>query len=555
MKANRNRTIIISTAATAMLGLAIISLAGCSSGESPSAQVTQGGSAALQGPIVFVNNTGDRSLTTVALRGDSGNAKLGDISAATFGDIALGDMQFSSGEWVFVNVSGTNNGANNGQNVGTKVATIDPINSATPVHVTNLTTGTRPVHIYRDTTDGEVIWSMNDTVTVNTTTPGDDTVNCNVATRPGGPVEGGSVTIIHNSHQGPGAHPPEVEATVCVLADGHKVTAFSQPTAANAAILKRAFVSSETAGEVAVVDNEPGSPTKWQMIRRIDLCDPAREATQTSPATCNSENPTGATAFTPNNARPHGIRWSKLTGKVYSIQEGYGEIAEIDPTTFTVTPIFTLTGTPYTSFGISPDGRFLLLRGQTTAPDPQATKLGVLDLSVTPAVRTDFTIAALDGTSPGSFKFSPDGKRFYILAGTAATATKRNVLFAFDSSKLVPVAPATVPDLTLPLNGEIALLQTGGHSIDVLAEGASEAGEAKYIVVSNTGTPGTVSIVNATTNTRTQDVSVGPAPGAVMVYYPGAASAGNQATSSLTGGQKAKPALLPERLDDHGMPE
>lgn len=555
MKSIKNRTTVITSAVTVMLGLAVVGLASCSSGDDSTATPTTGGSAALQGPIVFVNNTGDRTLTTVAFKGDSGNAVLGNISAATFGDIALGDMQISSGEWVFVNISGTNNGANNGQNVGTKVATIDPINSATPVHVTNLTTGTRPVHIYRDATNGEVIWSMNDTVTVNTATPGDDTVNCNVATRPGGPVEGGSVTIIHNSHQGPGAHPPEVEATVCVLADGHKVTAFSQPTAANAAILKRAFVSSETAGEIAVIDNELASPTKWQMIRRIDLCDAAREATQTTPATCNSENPTGTALFTPNNAHPHGIRWSKLTGKVYSIQEGYGEIAEVDPTTFTVTPIFTLIGTPYTSFGISPDGRFLLLRGQTTAPDPQATKLGVLDLSVTPAVRTDFTIAALDGTSPGSFKFSPDGKRFYILAGNTPASTKKDRLFAFDSSKLIPVAPATEPALTLLPNGEISLLQTGSHSMDVLAQGPNGAGEAKYIVVSNTGTPGTVSIINATTNTRTQDVSVGPAPGAVLVYYPGAAAAGNQATSSLTGGPKAKPSVLPERLDDHGMPE
>jgi hypothetical protein len=118
---------------------------------------------------------------------------------------------------------------------------------------------------------------MNDTITVNTATPGDDTINCNVATRPGGPVEGGSVTIIHNSHQGPGAHPPEIEATVCLLADGHKVAAFSQPTATNAAILRRTFVSSEVAGEIAVIDNEPASPTKYQMIRRIDMCNPLKE--------------------------------------------------------------------------------------------------------------------------------------------------------------------------------------------------------------------------------------------------------------------------------------
>ena len=67
--------------------------------------------------------------------------------------------------------------------------------------------------------------------------------------------------------------------------------------------------------------------------------------------------------------------------------------------------------------------------------------------------------------------------------------------------------------------------------MDVLAQGPTGAGEAKYIVVSNTGTPGSVSIINATDNLIKQTVTVGPAPGGVMVYYPGAAAAGNQASS------------------------
>ena len=90
--------------------------------------------------------------------------------------------------------------------------------------------------------------------------------------------------------------------------------------------------------------------------------------------------------------------------------------------------------------------------------------------------------------------------------------------------------------------------------MDVLAQGPVGAGEALYIVVSNT-TDNSVSIINATDNLVKQTVAVGLTPGGVMVYYPGAAAAGNQATSSLTGGLKAKPSVLPERLDDHGMPE
>lgn len=511
-----------------LMGVMLISVASCSSDDSSTPAANTSGSAALQGPLAFVNNTGDKTLTSVALKGDSGNAVVGTIQSASFEGGALGDMQFSEGEWHFVNLGAAN-----------KVATIDPLSGATPIHEANLTTGTRPVHIYRDPTDGEVIWSMNDgDNAAGSTTPGDDLINCNNPARPGGPVVGSSVTILHNSHLGPGGNPPRVLGTTCLLADGHHVTAFSS----GAGVPTRAFVSSETAGEIAVIDNVESSPNYRKLIGRIDLCNPAKEA---NPATCNDESTTPLTTpFTPNNAGPHGIRWSKLTKKVYSIQEGYGQIAEIDPTTNAITRTFDLAGTPYTGFGITPDGRFLLLRGQTTAP--QATKLGVLDISVTPAVRTDFTIAALDGISPGSFKFSPDGKRFYILAGNAVAATKKDRLFAFDSSTL------TATPAALTLLSEISLAATGGHSLDLLVQGA---GAATYAVVSNS-TANSLSIISAADHTIKQTVPVGLTPGAVIVYYPGAATAGNQATSSLVlGGSTAAPSVLPERLDDHGMPE
>src|SRR6185295_12614036 len=95
MKATKHRTVVMTRAATAMLGLALISLASCSSGESSSSQVTSGGSAGLQGPMVFVNNTGDKTLTSLALRGDSGNAVINTLGPGDFGNVALGDMQFS----------------------------------------------------------------------------------------------------------------------------------------------------------------------------------------------------------------------------------------------------------------------------------------------------------------------------------------------------------------------------------------------------------------------------------------------------------------------------
>jgi YVTN family beta-propeller protein len=487
MKATKNRTIVIASAAAAMLGLALIGLSSCSSGESPSSTAAPGGSAALSGPLVFVNNTGDKTLSSVALKGDSGNAVVGTIPSAKFENVALGDMQFSEGEWVFLNLGAAN-----------KVATIDPLTGATPIHEANLVTGTRPVHMYRDPTDGEVIWSMNDGDNAGgTLTPGDDLVNC-------ASQGGGSVTALHNSHVGPGGHPPFVLGTTCLLADGHKVAAF--PSGAGAP--KRAFVSSTTAGEIAVLNNDETSPDYRKLIARVDLCTDAGELAQVPPQpACNDESLTPlTTAFTPNKANPHGIRFSKLTKKVYSIQENYRTIVEVDPATLAITKTFDLTGLPYTGYGISPDGRFLLLRGDTT-PVPTGTKLGVIDLGTAGTPRTDFTIPQLDGTSPGSFKFSADGKRFYILAGNAATATKKDRLFAFDAATLTAATPA------LTLLREISLVATGGHSLDILVQGA---GEATYMVVSNS-TDNSISIINAADNTIKQTVPVGLTPGGVMV--------------------------------------
>jgi len=545
-----NRRLYSSYAKTWVLGLAIIGLAGCTAGESPTGTVTTGGSAALNGPLVFVNNTGDRTLTTVALRGDSGNFVVNTLGGGTpgvFGNVALGDMQFSLGEWVFVNLAARN-----------QVATIDPLTEATPVHEVNLTAGTRPVHVYRDPTDREVMWIMNDgnnarDVSGNLTPyQGDDLINCVPAVPVPGQDYGSSVTIIHNSHLGPGATPPTVERTVCVLADGHKVAAFSQPTPTNANIPRRAFVSSSTAGEIAVIDNEPaavGANPNWRLIDRIDLCDQTREA-------CDSENSAGTTPFTPNNSNPHGIRWSQLTGKVYSIQENYRTIVEIDPATLSVTLVADLSTTNYTAFGISPDGRFLLLRGSSPAPS-FGTVLGVIDLAVAGNPRTivALNIPELNGFAPGAFKFSPDGQRFYILAGNTATGP-RDFLFAFDASTLTTANP---PRLTLLRAIGLTATLDGRHSFDVLAQRPAGApvgtfASASYLVVSN-GTDDSISIINAANNQVVQNVRVGRTPGGVMVYYPGSVAAGGQAISSLTGVQTSVPESLPERLDDHGMPE
>jgi YVTN family beta-propeller protein len=465
--------------------------------------------------LVFVRNTDDKTLSVVKGTGDTGNTVISIMGNGTpkeFGDNQLGDTQFSEGEWFFMNVGEANS-----------VALIDPLSGATPILNKLELVGRRPVHLYRDSTNGEVVWIMNDgdagtgldDVTVKS-------INCN---QTHGATASGSVTIIHNSHTGPGGHIPEIIGRVCVRAVGHKVAAFSKPTNTNPIPL-RAFVSTEISGQIAVIDNNPLSANYLTLQNRIDMCNPLKELT------CDSNIETA------NGSHPHGIRWSPSTEKVYSFQEGYLQIAEINPDTLAITDTVDLPA-PYTSFGgITPDGRFLIVRGtDRTDPAQVVGKVGLIDLTKsTPRVVEPVPVLTLPNVQPGALKFSPDGKGMFLTQSNSVTGLSPGQLTALITDKLFVLDSSALP--TLSVAATIDLVPAGGHSIDLLAEGA---GVAKYVVVTNakgtsqttspTATPNSVSVINTTTNTKTQDVPVGNNPGAVMIYAPGTAAAGNQASS------------------------
>lgn len=530
MTANATDTIRLPrNASAALLALGMAAILGCSGSDSTPAPVaTSTGSVGLTTPLAFVNNRDDKTLGVVAV--DGANSKVvSTLAASAFENNALGDMASSLEEWVFVNLGS-----------GNKVATIDPLSGATPIHEANLPTGERPVHIYVDPTDKEVVWSMND----GNATTGLDSVNCSTQ-------GGGSVTILHNSHLGPGGEPPKVQKTLCVLAAGHKVAAFSQPTASNANIPKRVFISSATAGEIAVIDNEPTSATYRTIIKRIDLCQTGKEATLTTPAVCNDESATPSTApFTPNGSNPHGIRWSQATGKVYSLQENYDEIVEIDPVSYAVSRSLSLSGTPYTSYGITPNGRFLFLRGMDLASDPAHVtgKLAVVDLTATTLALTE--VASLQDVAPSNFSFSPDGKRMFMIVANTATGASAGQSATLKKDRLLVFDPSVFPATITPL-AEISVPAATGHGFGVVVKGAGAASE---VVVSNgtSSTDGSVTIIDASTNQVTTTVPVGKNPGGVFVFAHDAVSNGNVASSEV-----ATPGVAgrPERLDDHGMPE
>lgn len=514
---------------TGALGLALIGLAACSQGDSTNASPTSGGSAVLQGPIAFVKNSGVGSQNTLSIVGadTQGNLKLISTmgSAGEFENNALGDMQVSSGGWVFMNLT-----------AGGEVATIDPLSGAAPIHEANLPTRTRPVHIYRDRTDGEVIWSMND----------GDATNGNDS----GCAVGGSVTVLHNSHLGSGGNPPKVAGTTCTLAAGHGVTAFSGPTATDSAIPTYAVITNAKGGQMAFLDNNKLSSTYRQMVARLDLCTAVgQNGLKPAGAACNDESSKALTdPFTSNGSNPHGIRWSQETGKIYSSQAreveetgeetGYGEIIEVDPKLIVqgpgdnkaaMTRRLSLLGTPYTAYGITPNGRFLFLRGIDLITDAQHIigKLGVIDLKASGPL-TIVNLPDLVDVVPSTFKFTPDGQRMYLLVSNAATgndaqtaAQKKDRLFVFNPSTF-PAAPQLV--------AEIGLSPAAAHNFDVLVQGS---GQASAVLVSNggAGVTGSVTLFNANNQMSGNSLVVGVNPGAIMFYYDGIAAANNQATS------------------------
>jgi YVTN family beta-propeller protein len=70
------------------------------------------------------------------------------------------------------------------------------------------------------------------------------------------------------------------------------------------------------------------------------------------------------------------------------------------------------------------------------------------------------------------------------------------------------------------------------HSLDVWITGPQGAGSAKGVVVTNAtpGVNGTVSLIDAASNTITTTIPVGRNPKQVTVYYYGLASSDNEAT-------------------------
>lgn len=496
---------------------ALMLLAACGGGGDSSPDTNS----PLSTPMALVVNHDDTTMTTLRLDGKHsptiGTLSLAGGAPAQAG--AIGGVGFSLGEWIFV----TNTVAN-------KVAAIDPIGGAAPileefldVNPTNplVRLGQRPTRIYRDPGDKEVLLTMN---------AGDPVTGFDVI-RPC--AEGGSVTVLHNSHLSAGGEKPRVTTTVCLAGTGEHVAAFSRPTPAKPDREELAFVSSKTTGLInpLLADPRQGA-VRWSPIGPgIDLCDSVEEQALAFPA-CDG------TVATPNHAAPAALFWSQRTGKIYSYLSGYHTVVEIDPDNFSRTRTVKVTPPPpsaavFQVAGITPDGGFLVLLGEDTISDPGKVigKLGVIRLDTpAPLAVTVFTIAGLDHIRPEAIRFTPDGRRWYLtqsnstsgLSPTQGANIKRDKVIGLDVSTL-PAAPTVIAEVSLPA--------AESHAMDLWITGPPAAGSAQGVVVTNatSGLAGSVSLIDAATHTITSTIGVGKNPRQVMVYYVGLAGDDNQA--------------------------
>jgi YVTN family beta-propeller protein len=443
-------------------------IAGCGGQSNPPANspLSAGAPAGLEARI-FVGNT--NGTLSVIEHDDAGNTLAEPIDLFS----SVGDMASSTKNHIFVNLGSTN-----------QVAALDPVGEEA-VLKKFIAVGQRPVHSHRDP-EGTRIWILND---------GDSSTGIDTVTSACNTAKAASVSVIQNhGTAGHGADEEEGNAgevlkTICV-GKGHHRIAFSAPSETAPSVPLRAFVSNIKDGTITVIDNDPGAeaspnPNYLTVIGTIDLCNPAKE-------TCPPATASGA--------GPHGMVYSPVSGKIYNNNEAHGTVNVINAAADPVSAIEATLDIQFAdSVYLTPDGRFVIVRGlDTTAV---TGKLTVIDVSNNNPTTVDLPLI-----NAGALAFTSDGKKLYVgSSGSTQRPTQRgNVVLVYDTSAL----PA------LPTPKEITVGSTAaGRSIGLL----EHDGEAEFLYVTNRA-DGTVSVIDAKTDTAIDTLQVGGTPTSLLVF-------------------------------------
>ena len=219
------------------------------------------------------------------------------------------------------------------------------------------------------------------------------------------PSGGAPMLVVRNNGES-----AEIVKMIC-LGRGHHVVAFSAPTETDASIPKQAFVSNLLDGNIVVLGNDPADAAHYlQVIKIIDLCEADKEK---SGEHCS-----------PNNAFPHGMAFSPLTGKIYSLNNGYASIVVIDPASLEIGSRQQMKKS--SNLLLSANGRYLIGKGADRKTDPEHVmgRLSVLD------VMSGNTEAALDlpDIYPSTYRFNRDSSKLYVTTAATGKGTQRDNL-------------------------------------------------------------------------------------------------------------------------------
>ncbi len=307
------------------------------------------------------------------------------------------------------------------------------------------------------------------------------------------PTGGAPMLVVRNTGDS-----AEVAKMVC-LGRGHHVVVFTAPTETHAAIPHYAFVSNLQDGNIVVLGNDPADAAHYlQVITVIDLCEP--------------ENEKSGEHCIPNNAFPHGMAFSPLTGKVYCLNNGYGSIVVIDPVTLEIGSRLQMKMS--SNLLLSPDGRYLIGKGADRKNDPEHVmgRLSVVD------VMSGNTETSLDlpDIYPSTYRFNRDGSKLYVT--TAATGkgiqrenVKMDLLQVYDATAL--------PALTLLKEVKVGVADCGRRPLAyTVADGAVDR-----LFIPNP-TDGTLTVLDGATDEvlETVDIHQGDANEITFSFWDGA---------------------------------
>lgn len=321
-----------------------------------------------------------------------------------------------------------------------------------------------PAHVYSDPVSKRD-WYMND----GDKETGNDTLNCG--------NEGSSVTVVDDTSSCQAAY----LSTVCV-GRGHHQAHFSYPSEHAPDVPRQAFVSNIIDGTISVVGNDPAqAETDLKLVATINLCEPEKEKDCDAPQS-------------PNNAFPHGLAYSKVSGKVYNLNNGYGTVAVIDPITHVIEERFELKGC--SNLFATPCGRYLIGRGADRKSDPNhvIAKLVAVDAVTRQVVAS----IELQDTYVSKYFFNPEGDRLYLTTSSSGSDEqqaniKADAMLVFDLNALP---------------GELKLLQELrlGSAAGTL-EFLTVDGKTRYVLASNSA-DGVVSFIDAASHQLVEKVAL-----------------------------------------------